>query len=118
MRPALAVTTTLFLLLGTGFAKAADSALLAQTAGFLLGSAHRCGVPADRVERAEAVIHRLIVAASYDPTEEAAADARFAETYQASAFPQRDSNVSSGSCNVVIGQFERLERHHKQAGLN
>ncbi|TMJ56859.1 MAG: hypothetical protein E6G90_04630, partial [Alphaproteobacteria bacterium] len=73
MRPALAVTAALVLLLGTGSAAAADSALLAQTAGFLLGSAHRCGVPNARVEQAGNVIHRLIVAASYDPNEEAAA---------------------------------------------
>src|SRR5438132_6848452 len=86
MRPALAVMTAL-LLFGSGIAEAADSALLAQTAGLLLGNAHRCGVPTDRVEHAEKVIHRLIVAASYDPTEETAANSRFAETYRASAFP-------------------------------
>jgi len=39
-------------------------AQLAETAGFLLGNAHRCGVPTDRVERAGKMIHRLIVAAS------------------------------------------------------
>jgi hypothetical protein len=93
MRPALAVTAALVLLLGTGAAEAADSALLAQTAGFLLGSAHRCGVPNARVEQAGKVVHRLIVAASYDPNEEAAADSRFAETFQTSAFPDQDSGV-------------------------
>ena len=118
MRPALAVTAALVLLLGTGAAEAADSALLAQTAGFLLGSAHRCGVPNARVEQAGKVVHRLIVAASYDPNEEAAADSRFAETFQTSAFPDQDSGVSIPPCTVVIAQFERLERHHRQAGLN
>jgi hypothetical protein len=118
MRPALAVTAALVLLLGTGSAEAADSALLAQTAGFLLGSAHRCGVPNARVEQAGKVVHRLIVAASYDPNEEAAASSRFAETFQASAFPDQDSGVSIPPCTVVIAQFERLERHHRQAGLN
>jgi hypothetical protein len=117
MRPALALTTALFLLLGTGVAKAADSGLLAQTAGFLLGNAQRCGVPTDRIKHAGAVIHRLI-SASCDPTEEAAANSRFDENFQASAFPDQENGVSSTSCNVVIAQFERLERHHQQAGLN
>ncbi len=117
MRPALAVTTAVVLLLGTAVAEAADPALLAQTAGFLLGNAHRCGVPTDRVEHAGSAIHRLIVAASCDPTEEAAANSRFAETFQASAFPDQDSDVLI-SCKVVIAQFERVEQHHLQAGLN
>jgi hypothetical protein len=118
MRPALAVTTAVFLLLGVGVAEAADPALLAQTGGFLLGNAHRCGVPTDRVEHAGNVIHRLIVAASCDPTEEAAANSRFAATFRASAFPDQDSDALILPCKVVIPQFERLERHHQQAGLN
>ena len=118
MRPVLAVTTALVLLLGTSVAEAADPALLAQTAGFLLGNAHRCGVPTDRVGHAEKVIHRMIVAASYDPKEEAAANSRFAETFRASAFPDQDRDVLIPRCKVVIAQFERLERHHQQAGLN
>ena len=118
MRPAFAVTAALVLLLGSGAAEAADSAYLAQTAGFLLGNAHRCGVPTDRVAHAGNVIHRLIGAASYDPTEEAAANSRFAETFQASAFPDQDSDALIPPCKVVIAQFERLERHHQQAGLN
>jgi len=118
MRPALAVTTAVLLLLGTGVAKAADSALLAETSGFLLGNAHRCGVPTDRVEHAGRVIHRLIVAASYDPTEEAVANSRFAETFLANAFPDQDSDALIPPCKVVIAQFERLERHHQQAGMN
>ena len=52
MRPDLAVTTALLLLLGTGVAKAANSVQLAEMGGFLLGNAHRCGVPTDRVEHA------------------------------------------------------------------
>jgi hypothetical protein len=118
MRPALAVTTALLFLLGTGVAEAASSAWLAETAGFLLGNAHRCGVPTDRVEHAGKVIHHLIVAASSDPTEEAAANSRFAETFLSTAFPDQDSDVLIPPCKVVIAQFERLERHHQQAGLN
>jgi hypothetical protein len=118
MRPTLAVTTALLLLLGTGIADAADPARLAETAGFLLGNAHRCGVPGDRVEDAGKVIHRMIVAASCDPNEEAAANLRFAETFRASAFPDQDGDVLIPPCKAVIVQFERLERHHQQAGMN
>ena len=116
MRPTLAVIAVL-LLLGTGVARAADPAQLAETAGFLLGNAHRCGVPTDRLEQAGKVIHRLI-AASCDPTDEASANSRFAETFLASAFPDQDGDVLISPCKVVIAQFERLERHHQQAGMN
>jgi hypothetical protein len=44
-------------------AEAADPTQLAETAGFLLGNAHRCGVPAERVDHAGKVVHHLIVAA-------------------------------------------------------
>ena len=118
MRPTLAVTTALFLLLGTGVAEAADPARLAETAGFLLGNAHRCGVPAERVEQAGKVVGRLIVAGSFDPTEENAANLRFARVFLASAFPDEDAGSLLPSCKVVVAQFERLERHHQQAGMN
>jgi len=49
MRPILAVTTAVLLLLGAGVAEAADSTGLAETGGFLLGNAHRCGVQTERV---------------------------------------------------------------------
>ena len=117
MRPILAVTTAMLLLLGAGVAEAADSTRLAETGGFLLGNAHRCGVPTDRVEHAGKVIQHLIVSASYDSTEEAAANSRFAETFRASAFPDQDGDALIPPCKVVIAQFERLERHHQQAGM-
>jgi len=71
-----------------------------------------------RVEHAEKVIHNLIVAASYDSTEEAAADSRFAQIFMASAFPDQDGDALIPACKVVIAQFERLERHHQEAGMN
>src|SRR5215469_11988336 len=117
MRPTLVVTAVL-LLLGIGTANAADSTRLAETAGYLLGNAHRCGVPTDRVEHAGKVIQRLIVVASYDSTEEAAANSRFAETFEDAAFPNRERDALIPPCEVVISQFERLERHHRQAGMN
>src|ERR1700751_2955164 len=114
MRPDLAVTTALLLLLGTGVARAANSVQLAETAGFLLGNAPRCGVPTDRVEHAGKVIQRMIVAASYDPTEEAAANSRFAEPFEGGALPDAERDTLIPPCEVVIQQFERLERHHRQ----
>ena len=118
MRPTLVVTIASFLLLGTGVAEAAETAQLAETAGFLLGNAHRCGVPTERVEQEGNVIRRLIVAASFDPVEENAANLRFAQVFLASAFPDEDGDSLLPSCKVVVAQFERLERHHQQAGMN
>ena len=118
MRPAAAITTAVLLLLGAGVAKAADSTQLAETGGFLLGNAHRCGVLTERVEHAEKVIRDLIVAVSYDSTEEAAADSRFSQIFRASAFPSQDGDALIPPCRVVIEQFERLERHHQQAGMH
>jgi hypothetical protein len=76
MRRTLAIAAAVLFLLGSGIANAADPAQLAETGGFLLGNARRCGVPTDRIEHAGKVIHDLIVAASDDSTEEAAADSR------------------------------------------
>src|SRR5260370_42277012 len=90
MRSTLAVTTALTLLLGIGVAEAADPTMLAQTAGFLLGNAHRCGVPEERVERAGKVIHDMIVAAAYHSSEAAAPDSRFDEMFLGGAFPNQD----------------------------
>jgi hypothetical protein len=100
MRPILAVTTGVLLLLGAGGAEAADSTRLAETGGLLLGNAHRCGVQTERVAQAGKVIHDLIVAASYDATEEAAADSRFAQIFMASAFPDQDRDALIPACKV------------------
>lgn len=117
MRSTLTVTTALLLFSSIGVAKAADPALLAETGGYLLGNAHRCGVPTVRIERAGKVIHDLIEAIAYDSSEAAAADSRFAEIFLASASPSDDRD-SFPSCKVVIAQFERLEQHHQKAGMN
>ncbi len=117
MRPTLAVTTAMLLLLRIGSAEAADSTLLAETGGFLLGNAHRCGVPTERVEHAGKIIHDRIVAAAFNSAEEVEAASRFAEIFRVSAFPDRDGDGLIPPCAVVITQFERLERHHRQAGM-
>ena len=115
MRSTLTITIPVIFFMGIGMAKAADPTLLAETGGFLLGNARRCGVPIERVERAGKVIHGFIGVAANDPSEAAAADQRFAEIFLASARPERNPQAFP-SCTVVIQQFERLERHHEQAG--
>jgi hypothetical protein len=117
MRSALAVTIVLPLLFGIGMAEAADSTLFAETGGFLLGNAHRCGVPIERVEHVGNVIHNLIVAAAHDSSEVVAADSRFAEIFLASAVPDQDRNALSAPCAVVVNQFDGLERHYREAEM-
>jgi hypothetical protein len=115
MRRTLTVASALLFLLSAGAAKAADPIVLAETGGFLLGNAHRCGVSVERVEGAGKVIHGFIVAAAKDSHEIATADARFGEIFLASDLPDQDPNAFP-SCTVVIQQFDKLERHHEQIG--
>jgi len=103
--------------MSVGLAEAADPTLLAETGGFLLGNAHRCGVSMERVERSEKVIHDFIIAAAKDLSEAKVADSRFSEIFLASALPNQDPDAFP-SCTVVIQQFDRLERHHERAGWN
>jgi hypothetical protein len=117
MRSSFAVTTPLVLLLGISVADAADPTQLAETGGFLLGNASRCGVPIERVESAGKVIHDFISAAAKDSNEASAADSRFSEIFRASALPEQDPDAFP-SCTVVIQQFDRLERHHDQTDRN
>jgi hypothetical protein len=117
MRSILAITIPILWLMSAGLAKAADPTLLAETGGFLLGNAHRCGVSVERVERAGKVIHDFILAAARDSNEAEAADSRFSEIFLASALPNQDPDAFP-SCALVIQQFDRLERHHEQTGRN
>ena len=95
MRSTSAVTIALILLLGIGVAEAANPTLLAETGGFLLGNAHRCGVAVERVERAGNAIHDFIVAAARDSSEAAAADSRFAGDFPGERSPKpRPGRVS------------------------
>src|SRR5689334_7292613 len=112
MRSAFALTTPFVLFLSIGVADAADPTQLAETGGFLLGNAHRCGVSVERVASAGKVIHDFIAAAAKDSNEAAAADSRFSEIFIASALPDQDPDAFP-SCTVVIQQFDRLERHHE-----
>lgn len=117
MRSTVAVTTGLLLLLSTGGAKATDPTVLAETGGFFLGNAHRCGVPTGRVERAGKMIHDFIVAAATDPSEVADADSRFTKIFQASDLPGQDPDAFP-SCTVVMQKFDTFEQHHEEARRN
>ena len=89
-----------------------DATRLAADGGFLLGNAHRCGIPNDRIVRAGELIRDLIIAAAADGQEQDEATARFARFFIVSAFvdPARDKLVAS--CPIVSSEFEQLERHN------
>jgi hypothetical protein len=113
MRSILAGATAL-LLSGSAVAEPANPTQLAETAAYLLGNAHRCGVADQRVDHAETAIRDLIVVAARDSGEAAAAESRFVEIFSAIAAPSQDRD-GFPSCKVVIARFERLEGHHRQA---
>jgi hypothetical protein len=106
------------LLIGVASAANAGVSLLAVGGGFLLGNADRCGVPAERVARAGRVIDRFIRAAARDAGEAHRAELRFAAVFAAAASPRDDGQALIPPCRTVRAQFERLERHHRLAGLN
>ena len=114
MRSILAGATAL-LLSGSAVAEPANPTQLAETAAYLLGNAHRCGVADERVDHAETAIRDLIVVAARDSAEAAAAESRFVDIFSALAVPSRDRD-GFPSCKVVIARFQRLEGHHQQAG--
>jgi hypothetical protein len=114
MRSILAGATAL-LLSGSAVAEPANPTQLAETAAYLLGNAHRCGVADERVERAETAIRDLIIVAARDSGEAATAESRFVEIFSVIAAPSQDRD-GFPSCKVVIARYERLEGHHQQAG--
>ena len=117
MRIPLSFAACALLLVSSNVAEAADPTSLAETNAYLLGNAHRCGVADDRVEHAGAVVRDLIVVAAPDTAELEAARSRYVEIFSALAAPSHDRN-GFPSCQVVIPQFERLERNHQQASLD
>jgi hypothetical protein len=118
MRLHLPSTAVLVFLSTVAVAEAANPTLLAETGAFLLGNALRCDVPADRVQRASKIIRDMIAAASQNTSEEKVAHARFSDLFLANAYPAANGNAWIPPCTVVVTQFERLEQHHQQAGLN
>jgi hypothetical protein len=97
-------------------ADAADPTLLGASGGFLLGNGYRCHVPAGRVLHAGEVIRGMIRAAVQNVGEEEVANAGFASAFFSSAYPNADTVMPP--CEAVVAQFERLERHHREAGFS
>jgi hypothetical protein len=113
MHPFPALAAAGALLFATEVAAAANSTRIAETGAVLLGNAHRCGVADERVVRAGKVIRELIIAASDNANEQAAAKSRFAEIFRASAQLEGAGHASIPSCKTVLTQFERLEQFHE-----
>jgi hypothetical protein len=96
-----------------------DAARVAADGGFLLGNAHRCGIPNDRIVHAGQLIRDLIIAAAADAQEQDDATARFARFFIVSAFVDQDGKQPVASCRIVSSEFEQLEKHNLVAdGLN
>ena len=117
MRVLLPLATGALLMSSISVAKAADPVLLAETGAYLLGNAQRCGVATERVLRAGRVIRDMIASLSAEPSEKKVAGARFASMFLSSAHPSPDTELLGPVCDEVVAQFERLERHHRQAGF-
>jgi hypothetical protein len=109
----LAATTVAILL--TASPSSTDADRLAANGGFLLGNAQRCGIAADRIERAGQVIRELVLAASRDASEEEDAKGRLAAFFLVSAAPAGDRKKLVASCRIVTSEFEEFERHQPAA---
>ena len=110
----LAATTIAALLIASPSANDADR--VAANGGFLLGNAQRCGIAADRVERAGQLVRELIRASAEDDRAEEDAATRFARFFLASAMEPAGLSLSAAdaaepSCRKISGELERLERH-------
>ena len=88
-----------------------DAVRVATNGGFLLGSAHRCGIAAERVVRAGQLVRHLILAAARDADEQEQATLKFTEFFLTAAFPENSSSGPVASCPLVAGELTRLEHH-------
>ncbi|HYU13422.1 MAG TPA: hypothetical protein VEK82_12655 [Stellaceae bacterium] len=108
----LALTTAAMLLVASpGGASSSDASRIASNGGFLLGHAHRCGIPTDRVVRAGQLVRELILAAAPEARDQEDATARFAQFFLATAVPDQGDSKLVPSCRTVASEFEKLERH-------
>ena len=112
----LAATAAAMLLVASpGSISGTDAGRLAATGGFLLGNAHRCGIPTDRVVRTGQLIRELIAAAARDTQEQETATERFAKAFMATAAPDTADGKLAASCEMVSSEFEKLEGHQVAA---
>lgn len=107
-----AAVASLLLLLGASPVQASEATNLAQRAGFLLGHAVRCGIPAARIEASAAVMDGLITAYSASDDDELAARSDFIKLAVASA---RGAQLGDPlpSCGVVRAQLALFEQHYQ-----
>ncbi|MGE5270063.1 MAG: hypothetical protein ACM3JG_10385 [Thiohalocapsa sp.] len=95
-----------------GASSASDAARLATNGGFLLGSAHRCGIAGQRLVQAGQLIRALIEAAAADAHEQEEATTQFARFFIVSAALDSKSATVVPSCPKVVHEFARLEQHN------
>ena len=95
-----------------------DAARIATNAGFLLGNAHRCGIPTDRVVKAGQMIRELIHAAAKDSREQEDATEQFATLFLATALPELGASKLVASCDNVTAEFQKFERHRVAGGAS
>jgi hypothetical protein len=104
-----AATTVAALLIASPSTTDADR--IAANGGFLIGSAHRCGLDTDRVVGAGRLVRQLISAATADSKEEEAATTRFAQFFLVSAFQEQGKDKLVISCKLVASELVKLEQH-------
>jgi hypothetical protein len=102
------------LLLGAVAAQASDATTIADRAGFLLGHAHRCGVPDGRLERSAVLIDHLLAAYSADDDDLQSARSEFAEHIVTGAMAKLLGDPLP-ACAAVRAQLSRLEQHQLAA---
>jgi hypothetical protein len=112
----LTATTVAALLVASPSSTDADR--LAANGGFLLGNAQRCGIAAERVERAGQLIRELVLAAARDEREEEESKGRLAAFFLVSAAPDDGKKTDDAkkrlvvSCRLVKSEFTQFERYH------
>ena len=107
---AMAATGALALCAGVlGTAQAAGSLGIAERSGFLLGAAHYCGVPTDRVVHVGQQMMTVIGGGEEDVPATDSASKRFAQFFVAASRSQDDKITVR--CGAVSAEFLRLERH-------
>jgi hypothetical protein len=107
---AMAATGALALCAGVlGTAQAADSLGIAERSGFLLGAAHHCGVPTERVVHVGQQMMTVIGGGEDGSQAAEAASKRFAQFFLAASVSQEDKITVR--CDAVSAEFLRLERH-------
>jgi hypothetical protein len=94
-----------------------DADHIAANGGFLLGSAHRCGIEDSRVTRAGQLVRTLISAASPDAKAEEEATARFSAFFLVSAVADPKTDKIVASCKRITAELRRLESHQVDQAL-